>query len=507
MRRTIVISCSLLILGLSSCSRKVGDPDVLPDPPPTPYNLGLGYGQQAVTLSWEISDAAAVSRYRVYVGDSTEDNYVLRDSTAARTITITGLQYNRTYAFTVAAVGSDKIEGLRATPVTTRLPLLGITIEDAAPYTRTHDVNIALTAVNATHVYLSEDSTFAGVQAMNFASSRPFTLSSADGVKHVYARFLFADGGLSTGTITDDITLDTKATIDSVSFQPPGLVFSAGDIIIFMVAASEVGGAASVSFGEVQDYSLYDDGTDGDLTADDGTYAATYVVPVNIVVSNQLVSGTFTDAAGNTALVRSSTVPLNIQPAPQAPKLNKPEALSTFEIRIGWSESPSGNIEFYRLYRDIQRNVTNASTLVTSVAAGSSLSYTDTSLTDNTKYFYKVFAIAGTGASAASNVDSATTLVNTPPTPVVLAGALSDTATVDLSWSENGDSDFRSYRVYRRTSSPVDTLNGQLISLINSQATTSVSNNAAELPTVYYRVFVFDRHGLASGSNTIQISK
>ncbi|MCJ7507923.1 MAG: fibronectin type III domain-containing protein, partial [candidate division Zixibacteria bacterium] len=69
-----------------------------------------------------------------------------------------------------------------------------------------------------------------------------------------------------------------------------------------------------------------------------------------------------------------------------------------------------------------------------------------------------------------------------------------------LSWTENKDDDFESYRIYRSATSPV-TISSSLIKIINQQSTTSFTD-ADVLPSshYFYNVFVFDKQGLYSPS-------
>ena len=72
---------------------------------------------------------------------------------------------------------------------------------------------------------------------------------------------------------------------------------------------------------------------------------------------------------------------------------------------------------------------------------------------------------------------------------------------INLSWSENTDPDFESYRIFRDTSTGVD-LNNTLVATITDQSQTSfVDQDLDTGVTYFYKVFVFDKIGLSSGSN------
>ncbi|MBI3922547.1 MAG: DNRLRE domain-containing protein, partial [Armatimonadetes bacterium] len=96
------------------------------------------------------------------------------------------------------------------------------------------------------------------------------------------------------------------------------------------------------------------------------------------------------------------------------------------------------------------------------------------------------------------------TTVNNPPTAVSLNTPTNITdTTLDLSWSQNGDADFQSYKLYRSTT-PGVTEASTLVSSIQNQASCAFTDTGLTATTaVYYRVFVFDTGGLSSGSNEV----
>ena len=72
---------------------------------------------------------------------------------------------------------------------------------------------------------------------------------------------------------------------------------------------------------------------------------------------------------------------------------------------------------------------------------------------------------------------------------------------INLSWSENKDPDFESYRIFRDTNAGVD-LNDTLIATITDRGQTSFVDRGLDAGiTYFYKIFVFDKIGLSSGSN------
>ena len=144
------------------------------------------------------------------------------------------------------------------------------------------------------------------------------------------------------------------------------------------------------------------------------------------------------------------------------------------------------------------------STLVSVIEAQSSLSLTDNGLDENTTYYYVLYVFDTRGLGTASNEVSGTTLANEPPKSVTLAQPIQiGGSTLRLSWSQNSENDFDSYRVYRSQSTPVDTLQAPII-IISSSLNTSYDDSDIQQGTdYYYRVLVFDKGGLSTGSNEV----
>ncbi|MBI3922492.1 MAG: DNRLRE domain-containing protein, partial [Armatimonadetes bacterium] len=97
-----------------------------------------------------------------------------------------------------------------------------------------------------------------------------------------------------------------------------------------------------------------------------------------------------------------------------------------------------------------------------------------------------------------------TAAVNNPPTAVSLNAPTNVTdTTIDLSWSQNADADFQSYKLYRSTT-PGVTEASTLVSSIQNQASSSYTDTGLTATTAYYyRVFVNDTGALSSGSNEV----
>ena len=73
-----------------------------------------------------------------------------------------------------------------------------------------------------------------------------------------------------------------------------------------------------------------------------------------------------------------------------------------------------------------------------------------------------------------------------------------------FNWTASSESDFESYRIYRNSSSTVLTTH----QLVRYETGISIRYFAVMPPngTSYYRIFVFDEHGVYQGSNTVTVN-
>lgn len=513
MRRTSYL-LALAALGLflgAGCDRYIDSRDPvsgLPSRPPRVVNLAAALESQAVRLTWEVTDTASTIRYRVYVSDSTSAAYGLEDSTTSFSYTVTNLLLNQKYFFTVAAVVSSGIEGERSNQVSARVGVLGVTIDNDNRYTRDRDVTLQFVAPSsATHLLVADNEAMTGAAPLPFAASRPYALTGDDGLKTVFVRYLFGDGSSSGDPVFDQITLDTRAAIDSVYYAPAAAAFDAGDQVSLYLRSNEIDGVAQVSIaGITPAIVLRDDGIGVDVLNDDGVYSGLYIVPASISVTSAELTGSFADAAGNQAPSVVATRRITIASPPTAVEFTTLEPLSTFQVRLNWVPTTESGFASYRVYRGLNASVSDTSRLVATLSTRSIGTLTDTALNANTNYFYRLYVTNSAGLSTASAVRSARTLVNAAPTGVVLAATLDDTNSVRLTWSRNSEDDFQSYQIYRDTIALVD-LTSPLVSLINDRTTDFLSDYLPQRRSYYYKVYVFDRHGLSTGSNEVVVTK
>ena len=405
-----IAALAAVMVGLGGCDRKIDSRDPvqsLPPPPPSPINLTVQLDDRSATLSWEVTDSGAVDYFRIYRALGGDAPFVLFDSADGFSRTLTGLPYEQPVRLRVSSVSPQRVEGSPSEEMTVTLGLLSLVIADNAAYTNRRDVTVRLTVPTATSfVELSEDSLFAsGSIPEPYRATLDFELSRGDGVKRVFGRFDFENGQRSGGPVFDEIVLDTRAHIDSVTFSPSLQPSGPGDTLLFRVAAGEPGGEATTSFSGVGAIELFDDGTAGDAIADDGFYSARYVVPVGVVVSDAVVTGAFTDAAGNRAETAIAAARLDIHPNTIPDAVTLAVALvDSARARLSWTESPDTDFESYRVYRSVSPGITEDDLfLMVAIVSSRTATGYDDFLAANGAYYYRVFVFDLEGLTSGSN--------------------------------------------------------------------------------------------------------
>ncbi len=508
MKQLIILISLAIVLG--GCERSLDSGDLGFGPPerlPVPVALKVLHLNDGIELSWQISDTETVAHFNIYYAVADDIEYSFLDSTSAFSLTITNLNSGQVYNFKVAAVGTNELEGSQSSSVSTQVGITSLVINGNDEFTNDRDVSITYVyPVTPILMQMSENPLLTDVAWMNFHQPGSFRLSDGDGIKHLYVSFKFGDGSESAQAVSDSIILDTRAFIDSTYFIADSSILLAGDTITFYVDGGETGGSAYVSFPGHNRLNLFDDGLNGDIIADDGIYTRRYIVPIDLEVSDGVVTGNFIDAAGNSAETAPASDYLNIVIPPE-PITLQTVAASSSAITLSWSEVSAGQFTFsaYRIYRDISTDVDEFSEMIAGISSRTTTSYTDNDLEDNQLYVYRVYAYCTEGLIAKSDESSATTMVNLPPSAVTLGVGLADSLIINISWTRNNDSDFESYQIYRGSTADVTDLTGQRITAISDQNLTSCTDiRFSSLETYYYVLYVYDRQGLKSAKSNVE---
>lgn len=181
---------------------------------------------------------------------------------------------------------------------------------------------------------------------------------------------------------------------------------------------------------------------------------------------------------------------------PTAPSSLNAMALSQTQIRLDWTDASNNETGF-----KIERSTDGTNFQSVGMVAMNVLIFTDSGLTANTAYTYRVKATNAGGDSAPSPTASATTLPNPPTAPAnLLANALSGTA-VQLAWVDNSNNE-SGFSVERRTGA------GMFAEIARPMANATSHQDTGLTPGVSYtyRVRAFNAGGNSAFTNEATVT-
>ncbi|MFQ6127506.1 MAG: fibronectin type III domain-containing protein [Thermoplasmata archaeon] len=194
--------------------------------------------------------------------------------------------------------------------------------------------------------------------------------------------------------------------------------------------------------------------------------------------------------------VSGTTLPENSPPAPVT--LNPPTDITETTMTLTWSQSMAADFARYEIYQSETPLVLG--NLIEILSSQFSTLYVAIGLSPSTTYHFTVRVVDTGGLYADSNQMSGTTLPpNVEPSAVSLSDPTNITSTsMTLSWTENVDTDFARYEIYRSTvMGPI----GTRIALIGDRSQTSyIASGLSGSTTYYFTVRVVDTGGLYADS-------
>lgn len=247
---------------------------------------------------------------------------------------------------------------------------------------------------------------------------------------------------------------------------------------------------------------VLDDG--GNLIGEDDEYyilpaslnlnlpAGTYYILVDGVGTGDPDTG-YSDYASAGQYFIAATLPAT-QSLPAAPTALAAVPLSASQVNLGWTDNSINESGF-----SIERspNGVDSWTEIGFSAADSS-SYTDSGLTQNTTYHYRVAAYNVIGSSGFSNTANAVTFGLPPAAPSSLDAAAVAPGQIDLFWTDNAGNE-NGFVIER---SPNGVNSWVEIASVADNATSYQDTGLAPGTTFFYRVAAYNTNGNSAFSNT-----
>jgi|GEM_PF-381614 len=169
------------------------------------------------------------------------------------------------------------------------------------------------------------------------------------------------------------------------------------------------------------------------------------------------------------------------------------------QIELTWLANTAPDLAHYTLYRNTVNDSTSATALATITAPETT--YTDTSVTNETTYYYWLTAVDSSGYESAQSTGVQATPQDTQPTatPTGLT-ATGLNGQVDLAWTANSESDLASYTLYRNTTN--DSTNAAVLATVFVPNTTYIDSSVTNETTYHYWLTATDSSGNESAQST-----
>ena len=399
------------------------------------------------------------------VGDATTTSY-----------TDTGLTANTTYYYKVSASNSAG-ESSQSSSVSAKtsesIPAVPSEVSASAESSSSIKVSwSSVTGATGYKVYRSSSSsgTYNSVGDVTTTSYTNTGLTA--GTTYYYKVSAYNSAGESAQSSS------VSAKPESIPATPTGVSASAESSTSIKVSWSSVIGATG--------YKVYRS------TSSSGTYSSVGDVTTTSYTNTGLTAGTtyyYKVSAYNSAgeSAQSSSVSAKPESIPSTPTGVWAEVASSSSIQVGWSSVTGAT--GYKVYRS-----TSSSGTYSKVGDATTTSYTDTGLTANTTYYYKVSATNSAGESAQSSSVSAKP-ESIPSTPTgVWAGVASENS-IWVGWSSVTGA--TGYVVYR-SSSASGTYRDVGDVTTNSYTDTGLTANT----TYYYKVSAYNSTGEESAQSS-----
>ncbi len=196
------------------------------------------------------------------------------------------------------------------------------------------------------------------------------------------------------------------------------------------------------------------------------------------------------NGGGNSAY--SNEVTAKTEAVPSAPTSLSVNVISSSRIELSWTDRSNNETGF-----KIERKTGSGSYSEIATVGSNTTIYTDTGLSSDVTYTYRVRAYNGAGNSAYSNEVSAKT-GNIPSAPTSLSASVTSSSRIELSWTDRSNNE-TGFKIERKTGSG----SYSEIATVGSNTTTYRDTGLSSDGTYTYRVRAYNGAGNSAYSNEI----
>lgn len=179
---------------------------------------------------------------------------------------------------------------------------------------------------------------------------------------------------------------------------------------------------------------------------------------------------------------------------PDGPSRLVASTLSTSRIKLNWVDNSDNELGF-----KIERKKSGGSYAQIAEVDEGTTSYTNSGLSDNTEYYYRVRAYNSEGDSPYSNTASATT-GDIPDAPSDLEAEGISSTSIKLTWEDNSEDEI-GFKVERRTSGGAFTQ----IGVAGEDITTYTNSGLKSNTKYYYRVRAYNSIGNSAYTSEVAV--
>src|SRR4029079_9137114 len=174
--------------------------------------------------------------------------------------------------------------------------------------------------------------------------------------------------------------------------------------------------------------------------------------------------------------------------------------VGTSQINLDWNQNSESDFNHYNIYRGTTSGFTVTLGVTAPTGTSTANSYSSTGLSPSTTYYYKVAAVDNAGNIGPLSSERSTTTNaapdTTPPAQVTgLSASTISSTQINLAWTQNTESDFNQYLIYRGTSSGFTVTLGVTAPTGTSTANSYSSTGLSPSTTYYYKVAAVDNAG------------